>query len=139
MSDLMINGKDAFATWGVRMGTGFLDSSCGPLPMKDFIENKSRLEHGKRVLVGKSPKIDERNITLSFTLEGNSKEDFQAKKNSFFNELYKGKIAVQVPANGDEIYHLIYTGKNISYAQNKGITFCKFSCKFNEPNPANRV
>lgn len=138
MSDLLINGKDAFKTWGVRMGAGFLNSLGSSLPMKDYIENKSRLEHGKRVLAI-NPKIDDRSISLSFTLTGDNKEDFHTKKNSFFNELYKGQITVQVPANGREVYHLIYTGKNISYAQNKKNTFCKISCKFDEPNPANRV
>lgn len=27
--DLIINGKDAFSTWGVRMGDGFLDAIDG--------------------------------------------------------------------------------------------------------------
>ena len=26
MPDLLINNKDAYATWGVRMGDGFLDA-----------------------------------------------------------------------------------------------------------------
>lgn len=41
MTDLLINEKDAFATWGVRMGEGFLDVIGASAPMKDFIENKS--------------------------------------------------------------------------------------------------
>lgn len=64
---------------GVRMGEGFLDVLGASLPMKEFIENKSRLEHGKRVIIN-DPKIDEREITLSFTIEGNSQSDYQAKK-----------------------------------------------------------
>lgn len=64
---------------GVRMGEGFLDVLGASSPMKEFIENKSRLEHGKRVIIN-DPKIDEREITLSFTIEGNSQSDYQAKK-----------------------------------------------------------
>lgn len=45
--DLIINGKDAFITWGVRMGDGFLDAIDGFNEMKDYIENESRIEHGK--------------------------------------------------------------------------------------------
>ena len=46
--DLFINGKDAWGTWGVRMGDGFLDAIDGFNEMKDYIEDESRLEHGKR-------------------------------------------------------------------------------------------
>ena len=132
MSDLLINTQDAYTTWGVRMGEGFLDVLGASSPMKEFIENKSRLEHGKRVIIN-DPKIDEREITLSFTIEGNSQSDYQAKKKAFFEELYKGV------ANSNEIYHLIYLGKSVAYAQSLDQTFGKISAKFNEPNPANRT
>lgn len=69
MNELLINGENAYTTWGVRMGEGFLDVIGASAPMKDFIENKSRLEHGKRVIIN-NPKVDEREITLSFTIEG---------------------------------------------------------------------
>lgn len=139
MSDLLINTQDAYTTWGgVRMGEGFLDVLGASSPMKEFIENKSRLEHGKRVIIN-DPKIDEREITLSFTIEGNSQSDYQAKKKAFFEELYKGVVDIQVPANSNEIYHLIYLGKSVAYAQSLDQTFGKISAKFNEPNPANRT
>lgn len=138
MSDLLINTQDAYTTWGVRMGEGFLDALGASSPMKEFIENKSRLEHGKRVIIN-DPKIDEREITLSFTIEGNSQSDYQAKKKAFFEELYKGVVDIQVPANSNEIYHLIYLGKSVAYAQSLDQTFGKISAKFNEPNPANRT
>ena len=138
MSDLLINTQDAYTTGGVRMGEGFLDVLGASSPMKEFIENKSRLEHGKRVIIN-DPKIDEREITLSFTIEGNSQSDYQAKKKAFFEELYKGVVDIQVPANSNEIYHLIYLGKSVAYAQSLDHTFGKISAKFNEPNPANRT
>lgn len=138
MSDLLINTQDAYTTWGVRMGEDFLDVLGASSPMKEFIENKSRLEHGKRVIIN-DPKIDEREITLSFTIEGNSQSDYQAKKKAFFEELYKGVVDIQVPANSNEIYHLIYLGKSVAYAQSLDQTFGKISAKFNEPNPANRT
>ena len=137
-NDLLINGKDAYTFLGVRMGEDFLDVLGASSPMKEFIENKSRLEHGKRVIIN-DPKIDEREITLSFTIEGNSQSDYQAKKKAFFEELYKGVVDIQVPANSNEIYHLIYLGKSVAYAQSLDQTFGKISAKFNEPNPANRT
>lgn len=135
MNELLINDENAYTTWGVRMGEGFLDAIGASAPMKDFIENKSRLEHGKRVIIN-NPKVDEREITLSFTIEGNSQSDYQAKKKAFFDELYKGKVDIQVSANSSEIYHLVYLGKSITYAQSLDRTFGKISAKFNEPNPS---
>ena len=129
MDELLINGENAYTTWGVRMGEGFLDVIGASAPMKDFIENKSRLEHGKRVIIN-NPKVDEREITLSFTIESNSQSDYQAKN--------KGVVDIQIPANSSEVYHLIYTGKSVTYAQSLDRTFGKISAKFNEPNPANR-
>lgn len=137
MEDLIINNRNAFTEWGVRVGDGFLDAIGAPAPMKDFIENKSRLEHGKRVIIN-NPKLDERDVTLTFTIQGNSQADYQSKKSAFQNELYKGALTIQIPSNGSEIYHLIYTGKSISYAQSLDRTFGKLTVKFNEPNPTNR-
>lgn len=137
MADLLINNKDTFATWGVRMGDGFLDIIGAAVPLKEFIENKSRLEHGKRVIIN-NPRVDEREITLSFTIEGSSQSDYQAKKKAFFEELYKGAVDIQVPDNSSEIYHLVYSGKSVTYAQSLDRTFGKVSAKFCEPNPVNR-
>lgn len=134
MVDLLINNKDAYTMWGVRMGDGFLDAISASAPMKEFIENKSRLEHGKRVIIN-SPKLDEREITLQFTIEGSSQTDYQTKKKAFYEELYKGAVDIQIPANNSDVYHLIYRGKSISYAQSVDRTFGKISSKFEEPNP----
>lgn len=138
MADLLINGRDAFQVWGVRMGDNFLDSLGASVPMKEFIENKSRLEHGKRIITT-NPKLDEREITLAFTIEGNSQSDYQTKKKTFFEELYKGVIDIQIPANNSDIYHLIYLGKSVTYAQRLERTFGKISAKFCEPNPSLRT
>ena len=137
-NDLKINGLDAYRQWGIRMGDGFLDTIGAPAPMKEFIENKSRLEHGKRVITN-NPKVDEREITLSFTIEGNSQSDYQTKRKACFDELYKGAVDIQIPANSSEIYHLIYLGKSITYAQSLDRTFGKISSKFSEPNPSIRT
>lgn len=74
--EFYINGKDCYTTWGISMDTSSLSALMTPSPLKEFIENKSRLEHGKRVLTS-NPKIDERNITLTFNLTA------KRKKNSF--------------------------------------------------------
>lgn len=135
--NLIINGRDAFTTWGVRMGEGFLDTVDGFNQMKDYIENESRLEHGKRVIT-ENAKIDSREITLHFTIEGSSESDYRTKKKAFQTELEKGSVNIKVPALGSEVYKLVYLGKNISYGLSLDRCFGKVSSKFCEPNPADR-
>lgn len=135
--DLFINGKDAFYTWGVRMGDGFLDAIDGFNQMKDYIENESRLEHGKRVITDNA-KVDSREITLQFTIEGSSESDYRSKKKSFQAELEKGAVNIKVPVLGSEVYKLVYLGKSISYGLSCDRRFGKVSSKFEEPNPMDR-
>ena len=135
--DLIINSKDAWTTWGVRMGDGFLDAIDGFNEMKDYIENESRLEHGKRVITDNA-KVDSREITLQFTIEGGSESDYRTKKKAFQTELEKGVVSIKVPALGNEVYKLVYLGKNVSYGLSLDRCFGKVSSKFCEPNPADR-
>lgn len=135
--DLLINGKDALETWGVRMGDGFLDAIDGFNEMKDYIENESRLEHGKRMITDNA-KVASREITLQFTIEGSSEGDYRSKKKAFQTELEKGAVNIKVPALGDEVYKLVYLGKSISYGLSSDRCFCKISSKFCEPNPMDR-
>ena len=135
--DLFINGKDALETWGARMGNGFLDAIDGFNEMKDYIENESRLEHGKRVITDNA-KVDSREITLQFTIEGSSESDYRSKKKAFQTEMEKGAVNIKVPVLGNEVYKLVYLGKSVSYGLSLDRCFGKISSKFGEPNPMDR-
>lgn len=135
--DLIINGKDAWTTWGVCMGDGFLDAIDGFNEMKDFIEDESRLEHGKRIITDNA-KVASREITLQFTIEGNSKSDYRAKKKAFQTELEKGTVTIKIPLLGSEVYKLVYLGKSVSYGLSLDRCFGKVSSRFEEPNPMDR-
>ena len=136
-AQLYINGKDAFNEWGVRMGDGFLDTIDGLNEMKSFVTNESRLEHGKRVVV-KNPRVASREITLSFTITGKTKSDYRTKRNAFQEELEKGKVRINVPELGEQVYKLVFTGKSISYGLSGDRCFGHLSGKFIEPNPKDR-
>ena len=135
--DLFINGKDAWSTWGVRMGDSFLDAIDGFNQMKDYIEDESRLEHGKRIITDNA-KVASREITLQFTIEGDSEGDYRTKKKSFQAELEKGAVNIKVPTLGNEVYKLVYLGKSLSYGLSPDRCFGKVSGKFCEPNPMDR-
>ena len=134
---LIINGLDAFATWGVSMGDNFIDNIEAPLSVKDYVTNESRLEHGKRVITDPSIiKIASRDVTLQFHICGTTVEDYMEKKKEFQSVLYSGVANIQIPSRGTEVYHRIYLGRQVSFSQTA--TEGKLSAKFEEPNPNNR-
>lgn len=135
--DLLINGKDAFDTWGVNMGDNFLNILLTPPPVKQYCENKSRLEDGKRVILG-NKKEDERDMTLTFTIQGASQNDYISKYRAFMIEMSSGLVSINVPALGRDVYHVYYKNA-VSYAMNIERTFSKISMKVCEPNPAERT
>ena len=112
--ELMINGVDA-ATYGVRMGKGFLDTLFAPKPLKEFVSNESRLEDGIRVAYPATPRFAARELTLNFQVVGTSKSDFRTKRDAFFTLLYAGRITLSVPSRSGEVFKLAYMGSSPSY------------------------
>lgn len=135
--ELYINGYDAWEAWGVSMGEGFIEAIDSPSSLKSFIYSESRLENGRRVDVS-NPRMASRELTLGFTITGASKEDHRDKKASFLEMLQRGTFDVRIPALGKEVYHLVYSGKSVSYGCSKTGCFSHFNTKVEEPNPANR-
>lgn len=137
MSELIINGKDAYQEWRVRMGEGFLDTLNGYYPLKEYITNNDRTQDGVQYFG--APKVNERSLTLNFTIEGSDKDDFIVKNRAFAEMMRKGDVTIQVPADRPDVYHLKYTGKSCTFARNVERTFAKIGLAFIEPNPTNRV
>lgn len=129
MEILKINNKNAWDTWNVRMGDSFIDAIAMFPSLKPFIENKSRLENRKRVIVN-NPKIDTKEITLTFDISGLSKDDFLSHKNSFMEELLKGKIQLEVPDL--KISKVLCYKNGVSYAESLTHTYCQVAIKFEE-------
>lgn len=131
---LFINGKDAYEQWGIFLEDGSRDKLIMGVSLKEFIENKSRMEHGKRVIYN-SPRKDEREVELVFCFRkpGNFVDNYQ----SFLDELYKGEVVLKyVDAGLDSTFYLTYMGcRSLNTVQHAG----KCSVRFNEPNPDNRV
>lgn len=137
MTELIINGKDAFTEWGIRMGDGFLDTLNGYFPMKEYITNNDHTQDGVQY-VG-TPKVNERSLTLNFTMEGANASDFNAKNKAFVEVMRGGDVSIQVPNDSTDVYHLKYTGKSCTFARNVERTFAKIGLAFVEPNPTNRT
>lgn len=137
MTELIINGKDAYQEWGVRMGEGFLDTLNGYYPLKEYITNNDRTQDGVQYFG--APKVNERSLTLNFTIEGSDKDDFTVKNRAFAEMMRKGDVTIQVPADRPDVYHLKYTGKSCTFARNVERTFAKIGLAFIEPTPTNRT
>lgn len=133
--ELYINGKDAYTTWGISMDDTSLSTLMTPASNKELIENKSRLEHGRRVLIS-NPKLDERNLTLQINLTAPDVDVFFARYYSFCVELSTGVLDIKTKYQPTVLYRTIYQscGQFSQFMQGIG----KFSLKLNEPNPNNR-
>ena len=72
---LIINGENADEKWGISLGESSLSELMTPPANKAFIENESRLQHGKQILVA-NPKVEARNLTLQLNLPAATKSAF---------------------------------------------------------------
>ena len=134
--ELFINGKDAYTTWGISMDNTSLSVLMTPAPVKEYIENKSRLEHGKRVIIS-SVRLDERTLTLQFNLIASNQAQFFARYDSFCQELATGKLDIKTKYQPTIVYRTIYISCQQFSQFMQGIG--KFTLKLNEYNPSNRA
>ena len=133
--ELFINGVDAYTEYGISMDSSVLSALMTPSPNKEYIENKSRQEHGKRV-VNVSPKIDERDLSLSLHIKASSKDDFMEKYGKFCLVLANGKLDIKTRFQPNVVYRTNYISCTQFSEYRLGLA--KFTLKLNEPNPANR-
>lgn len=135
--DVTINNADAFERYGINLEDGALSTLMTPPPMKEFIESKSRMKHGKTV-IAKAPKYDAREITLPFHLIAKSKEEFFQKYNLFCEEvLAQGKFELKTRYQPNVVYRLVY----VSCTQFRQFIreMAVFSLKVSEPDPTDRA
>lgn len=129
MAQIKVNGSYVV---GVLMGEGFLNALHQPLERKDCVYNESRLENGK-TLVSVSNRFKARSLVLNFVVFGDTEREYQRNKMNFLGLVEGGVIELSTSYDENEVHRLIYTGKNISYADN-GIS-CLLTLGFDEPKP----
>ncbi len=133
--DLYINSQDAWGQWKVAMGDGFIENLLLPAGMKDFIENDSRLENGKKVVFN-SPKVASREVTLTFNIHGDTTSEYLSNYKAFVSALQAGKVTARVPAVG-MTFTLVYK-KSTSFALGRSRMNSRLAVKFEEPDPTDR-
>lgn len=135
IGELFINNKDAYTAWGISMDDTSLSALMTPPPLKEFVEDSSRMEHGKHIDIS-NPKIDERNLTLQVNLTAKSKDEFFSRYLSFCEELAKGVLDIRTKYQPNITYHTVYLSCSQFSQFMQGIG--KFTLRLNEPNPAER-
>lgn len=136
-NELFINGTDvcAYKKWGISLDESSLSELMTPPANKAFIENQSRLQHGKQVIVA-NPKFEPRNLTLQVNLTATSEEDFRRKYDSFCKELAAGVLNIETMYQPGVVYKTIYVSCSQFSQFMRGIA--KFSLKLVEPDPSDR-
>lgn len=128
--------RDAYELFGVRMGNGFIASLLEPRPIKERIENRSRMQHGSRIVMGDT-KYDSRDVTLIFVIQETDTASYDDNKAAFYEFLESGQtIFLRTGINGN-VYRLVYLSST-SYAENYGRTVGSVAVKFKEPNTNDR-
>ena len=133
---LYINGKDAYDNWGIFLEDGALSSLMTPAPCKEFISNKYRSKSGKH-MIKHNPRLDERDITLSFCMTAKSETVFLANYANFCDDvLSTGELTIRTSFQPNTYYRCIYLSCS-QYSQYLR-QLAKFSLKLNEPDPSDR-
>lgn len=125
-------------TFGITLIRGWREALLTPAPVKSYVTNNSRLEHGQSVIAtSKYVKKDKRDVSISFFLEGNSQEDYLKKYESFLDKIaYSGQFCLKVPCLRRE-FKLVYS--QCSQFGDYGLKKGKFTIKFTESNPNDRI
>lgn len=129
------NWQDAYIKWGISFDQTALSTLMTPPPNKAYIENKSRLENGKRIILHE-PKVDERSITISFNLTAKDSAQFFERYNSFCEELAKGELHIKTAYQEGVVYKMVY--ESCTQFSQLMREIARFSLKLVEPNPSDR-
>lgn len=133
---LLINGKDAYLTWGIFMEGTALSTLMTPAPCKEFISNSYRSKDGKKV-IKHNPRLDEREITVAFNMSAKNEDTFLANYAKFCEDvLATGEIILHTSFQPDVWYRCVYLSCTQFSQFNRELA--SFSLKLNEPDPSDR-
>lgn len=135
IGELYINGVDAYEEYGLSMESSALSALMTPPPNKEYIENKSRNEHGKKV-VNVEPRVDERDLNLPVHIVASSRSEFLSKYSRLCEVFANGSINISTSYQSDKVYRCNYISCSqfAEYRQK----MAKFTLRLNEPNPYDR-
>jgi hypothetical protein len=132
--EITINGVDAYVKWGITLSDSGIATLMQPVPLKDYIESKSRLRDGKSVI--NTVKRDERSLSLPFSITAPTREAYLERYASFCQELEKGVLNIWMKYTPDKTYKCIYRSCS-QFSQFLG-GIANLTLKVDEPDPSDR-
>lgn len=138
-NEVTINGV-SLASMGTTLLSGAYSALLTPPALKDFVENNDPLKDGTEVIVPgtdgendtSTPKLKERDVTLTFLIQGDSDSEFFDNYKAFVAILHRGMITLSIPELNRN-FSLIYSSS--TQFANYMLNACKLAVKFREPNP----
>lgn len=133
MSEITLNGLP-LSDFGAAMLKGGYAELMRPAEMKDWIYNDIPSMNGIQYIAPSSPKVKEREVSLTFVIKGDTDADFMMNYARFVEELMRGTCVLVVPALS-QTFSLKYDA--CTSFDNIDLKCCKLAVKFTEPNPRN--
>lgn len=131
--ELTINGKDAYATYGISFSEQSIANLMMPPPLKDYVSNTNAGINGKQVLG--TPKVAERDVIIEMSITAASRDDLLTKLTAFIEVLKGGSLKIKTKYNSD-VYKMLYIScSQLSTFLNRTAVF---TLRLNEPNPNDR-
>lgn len=134
----------SLSAMGVTLLEGAYSALMAPASLKDFVQNDDPLKDGTDVIIPgiddedntNVPRVKERDVTLTFLIQGENATDFMAKYAAFVAELHKGTVVFHIP-DLERHFHFLFS--NCTQFDNYRLNACKIAVKFREPNPRNNI
>lgn len=127
---------DAYETFGVKMHTSFVPNLLAPRSLKKFIENVSRLQHGKRI-VRSNKKYEARDVSLNVVI-WETNIPYRTNLEKFISFLENTDvIKLRVLDRSSDVFRLTYINSS-SYAEDYWGTHGSLTIKFTECDPSKR-
>lgn len=123
--------------YGITLIRGWREALLTPASVKEFVTNDSRLENGVSVIASpKYVKLNKRDVSISFFLEGSSEEDYLEKLEKFLDKIaYSGQFCLKVPCM-KRVFKLVYS--QCSKYGDYGLKRSNFTLKLTEYDPTDR-
>ena len=144
---------DAYVRYGISFTDTALSSLMTPAPNKLPVENKSRLQHGKRVARRSDLVLkDEREVSVEMHLTASSRALFWYRYAKFckeildcgFFEIYHRDIYIDPPQSHALVQQSDHAVFRVSYEDCQQFSefiqeMAKFTLRLSEPDPTNRA
>lgn len=128
---------DAWERYGLSLESTALSRLMTPAPNKGAVENKSDIEHGKRVLRETQYK-DERSVSLNLNITTRNGKPFLTSYADFCREVLDvGFFELWTAYNPTEVYRVTFL--DCTQFSEQGMEIGKYTLSLNEPNPMDRA